>query len=213
MFPQNPQPGSNPQQYYQDFVNRYQQSPQGVSQQEALNNYHQVAPQLPPNVYQQAAQDAFARMTPEERMQFGRYVAQQTQQQGYNFIDMNQDGIDDRLQDPDFLAQKTTQVEQEEPGLLGRLFGGGNDEPQGAAPMSPPATESSSEGILSSPWAKGALGGIAAYGAARMLGGGSGGGGLFGGEEERRGGGGRRRGGGGGGGRRGGRGGGGRRRR
>ena len=209
MFPQNPPP-DNPQQYYHDFANRYQQSPQDVSHQEAVNNYHQVAPQLPPAVYQQAAQDAFARMSPEERMQFGRYVAQQTQQQGYNFIDMNQDGIDDRLQDPNFLAQKTTQVQQEEPGLLGRLFGGGDEEQPSGVPMAPPPSESSG-GMLSSPLAKGALGGIAAFGISRMLSGGGDGGGLFGGGDEgRRGGGGRRRGGGGS--RRGGRGGGRRRR-
>jgi hypothetical protein len=43
-------------------------------------------------------------MSPEERAQFGRYLAQQ----GHDFIDLNQDGIDDRLQDPDYLARTTT---------------------------------------------------------------------------------------------------------
>jgi hypothetical protein len=31
--------------------------------------------------------------------------------------------IDDRLQDPNFLAHKTNQIRQEQPGLLDKLFG------------------------------------------------------------------------------------------
>jgi hypothetical protein len=39
--------GGTPQDQ-QDFVDRYRQGPQAVSQQEAANRYQQVAPQLPP---------------------------------------------------------------------------------------------------------------------------------------------------------------------
>jgi hypothetical protein len=73
--------------------------------------------------YLQKAKEVFARMSPEGRVRFGRYLGQKAQQQGHTFIDLNQDGIDDRLQDPNFLAQKTNQIRQEQPGLLGRLFG------------------------------------------------------------------------------------------
>ncbi len=73
--------------------------------------------------YLQAAKEVFARMSPEGRVRFGRYLGQKAQQQGHTFIDLNQDGIDDRLQDPNFLAHKTNQLRQEQPGLLSKIFG------------------------------------------------------------------------------------------
>jgi hypothetical protein len=73
--------------------------------------------------YLQQAKEAFARMSPEGRVRFGRYLGQKAKQQGHTFIDLNQDGIDDRLQDPAFLAHKTNQVRKEQPGLLSQLFG------------------------------------------------------------------------------------------
>jgi hypothetical protein len=73
--------------------------------------------------YLQAAMEVFARMSPEGRVKFGRYLGQKAQRQGHTFIDLNQDGIDDRLQDSNFLAQKMIQVHQEQPGLLSQLFG------------------------------------------------------------------------------------------
>lgn len=152
---------------HQDFANRYQQSPQGISTQEAAARYQQVAPQLPPDVYQQSAEQVFARLSPQERMQLGQQLIQGAQQQGVNFPDVNRDGIDDRLQDPRYLAQVTTQVHQEQPGLMGQIFGGG---------------AASGGGLLGGSLGKIALGGIAALGVSRLMGGGHGGG-LFGGGE------------------------------
>jgi hypothetical protein len=55
MNPRNP-PSGDPRRYYQDFIDRYQQSPQGISEQEAAARYQQVAaPQLPPGDYLRAA--------------------------------------------------------------------------------------------------------------------------------------------------------------
>jgi hypothetical protein len=73
--------------------------------------------------YLQATKEVFARMSPEGRVRFGRYLGQKAQKQGHPFIDLNQDGIDDRLQDPTFLAHKTNQIRHEQPGLLSQLFG------------------------------------------------------------------------------------------
>jgi hypothetical protein len=147
----------------QDFVDRYRQGPQAVSRQEAAARYEQVAPQLPPEVYQQSAQDIFAQLTPQQRMQLGQALIQSARQQGQSFPDINQDGIDDRLQDPDFLAQKATEVQQQQPGLLGRLLGTG-----APASGSLPAGGAAG-GMLGSPMAKGVLGGIAAAGLMNML--------------------------------------------
>ncbi len=115
--PQNNPFGGSPQDQ-QDFVSRFQQGPQAVSGQEAAARYQQVAPQLSPDVYQQSAQDVFAQLSPDQRMQLGQALIQSARQQGQSFPDVNGDGIDDRLQDPNFLAQKATQVQQQQPGLL-----------------------------------------------------------------------------------------------
>ena len=171
-------PSDKVQRYIEDFINRYQQGPQRISEQEATDRYRQVASQLPPEDYLQAAKEAFARMSPEERVQFGRYLGQEAQRQGHDFVDLNQDGIDDRLQDPDFLAQTTSRAHQEQPGLLGQLFGGSG----GGGGHAGGGTGG---GMLSSPLAKGVLGGIAAYGLSRMLSG-KHHGGLFGGHRHHR---------------------------
>lgn len=156
--------GGQQQQDYQDFVNRYQQGPpsEGYSDQEVLNRYQQVAPQLPPADYQQAAQEAFARMTPEQRMQFAQYVQQQAQQQG-TMLPGFQQGAAANYQDPQTLARAMTQAHQQQPDLLQSLLGSG--------------------GALSNPLAKAALAGVAAIAAQRIMGGAMGGnqsrGGIF----------------------------------
>lgn len=158
----------------QDYVSRYEQRPQSVSEQEALTRYQQVSSQLPPEAYKQAAEDAFARMSPQQRLQLGQALIQGAQQQGVSFPDVNRDGIDDRLQDPGYLAQMTTQVHQEQPGLLGQLLGSGG----GGGGGNP----------LGGGLGKVALGGIAAMGLSRLLGGRGRGGGIFGGGGYNRGG-------------------------
>jgi hypothetical protein len=66
---------------YRDFVNRYEQgSPhEGYSDDEVVNRYQQVSRQIPQDVYQDSAQEAFSRMSPQERMQYGQYMQQQAQ--------------------------------------------------------------------------------------------------------------------------------------
>jgi hypothetical protein len=125
------QPQSNPfgasRHDHQDFVDRFRQGPQAVSDEEATSRDKQVAPNLPPDVYHQSAQEVFAQLSPEQRMQLGQALIQSARQQGQSFPNVNQDGIDDRLQDPDYLAQTATQVQQKLPGLLGGGdFGGGD---------------------------------------------------------------------------------------
>jgi hypothetical protein len=80
--------------------------------------------------YLQTANEVLARMSPEGRVRFGRYLGQKAKQQGRTFIDLNQDGIDDRLQDPNFLAHVTMQMYQEQPGLLSQLFGSRRHHPR-----------------------------------------------------------------------------------
>jgi hypothetical protein len=67
--------------------------------------------------YLHEANEVLAQMSPEGRVRFGLYLGQKAQQQGHTFIDHNEDGIDDSLQDPDFLARVTMQMYQKQPGL------------------------------------------------------------------------------------------------
>jgi hypothetical protein len=152
--------GQEQQRDYRDFVNRYEQgSPhEGYSDDEVINRYQQVSRQLPHDVYQESAQEAFSRMSPQERMQFGQHLQQQTRQQNYNFPDLDQDGQDDRYQDPNYLARATGRMHQQQPDLLSQVLGGAAQSFGGGG-----------GGIFSNPLAKGALAGIAAIAAKKMM--------------------------------------------
>ena len=161
--------GGAPQDH-QDFLGRYQQAPHDIPEQEAVERYQQVAPHLPPDVYRESAQEVFARMSPQERMQVGQYMAQQARQQGHSFPDLNQDGIDDRLQDPAHLAQVTGRMHQQQPGLLGQLLGGGGGGGGGfGGGLGGMMGGGGGAGMLENPIAKAALGGIAAIAVKRMM--------------------------------------------
>ena len=156
-------PGAQAQQRdYQDFVGRYEQGApwDGISDQEAAHCYQQVAPRLSPQEYEASAQEAFARLSPEERQQFGRYLQQQARQQGVDVPDLNRDGVDDRLQDPAYLARVTSQVQQQPPGLLGGLLGGTGGAAAGDNPLGT---------ILANPIGKAALAGVAAIALKKMM--------------------------------------------
>jgi hypothetical protein len=145
---------------YQDFVQRYDQGPpsQGYTGQEVLDRYQQIAPNLSPDAYQQSAAEAFARLSPQERQEFANFLRQRMQEQHVSFPDLNRDGVDDRIQqDPNALAQLTSRLNQQQPGLLEQLLGGerGSTGQIGA--------------ILENPLAKAALAGIAAAAAKQFM--------------------------------------------
>jgi hypothetical protein len=165
--------GGQQRQQYQEFTNRYDQGApwQGISDQEALNHYNQIAPQLPPQLYQESAQEAFARLTPEQRMQLGQYLQQQAQQQGVGGLPgVNPGGMPHQFQDPGYLAQATSRMEQQQPGILGQLLGGALGGGMGGAMGGGPGGMAGG-GMLESPIAKAALAGVAAMAVKRMMGG------------------------------------------
>ncbi len=179
---------------YQEFVNRYERGApyDGIRGDEALQRYHQIAPQLPPEEYELSAQEAFARMSPQERQQFAQLLSQQARQQGMRFQDLDGDGVDDRMQqDPRYLAQTMGRMQRQQPGfleqLLGGAAGGGMGGGVGGAIGSMMGGGGAQRGgaqqggnMLDNPLAKAALAGIAAMAAQRMMGGGGnrGGGGF-----------------------------------
>jgi hypothetical protein len=153
--------GPQQQQDYQDYVQRYQQGPphEGYSDQEVLQRYQQVAPQLGPQEFRTAAEQAFSNMPPDQRVQYGQYVGQQLQGQGLPMPGFAPgQGNPQLYQDPGYLAQQTAQLHQQQPGLLGQLLGGGGGGGGGG-------------GLLANPAAKAALAGIAAMAISNAMGG------------------------------------------
>ncbi|PLS79982.1 MAG: hypothetical protein CYG59_10410 [Chloroflexi bacterium] len=166
--------GGQQRQQFQDFANRYQQGApyDGISEQEALQHYRQVAPHLSPQQWQESAQESFSRLAPQQRMELGRYLMQGAQQQGYAFPDVNRDGIDDRMQDPRYLAQVAGQMRQQQPGLFSQLLGGamgGGAMGGGSGLMGGGGAGGNLGQMLNNPIAKAALAGIAATAMQRMM--------------------------------------------
>ncbi len=149
---------------HHDFINRYEQGAphEGYSDEEVFNRYQQVSRQIPQDVYQESAYETFNRMSPQERMQFGQQMQQQVRQQNYDFPDFNQDGIDDRYQDPRYLAQATSRMHQQQPDMLGQLLGAAGGVMGGGG----------GGNVFGNPLAKAAMAGIAAMAAKKMMGGG-----------------------------------------
>ena len=108
---------------YQDFAHRYDQGhpSEGYSDEEVLDRHQQVAGELPPEQYQEAAQQAFERLSPQERQEFVQYL----QQQGYQNPALAGAGPQ-QLQDAGFLAQMAGQMQRQQPGMLGLVLGGGS---------------------------------------------------------------------------------------
>ncbi|MBI3969219.1 MAG: hypothetical protein HY329_26555 [Chloroflexi bacterium] len=165
--------GGPQRQQYEDFVNRYDQgSPySGISNQDAYNRYQEVAPHLPQDVYEQAAEETYARMTPQERREFSEFLHLRAQQQGVNFPDINRNGIDDRTEDPRVMAQMTSRMRQQQPGIFDQILGGGRSSGGGGSSIGQ---------MLDNPLAKAAMAGIAGLALKKMMSGSGSTGGGFG---------------------------------
>lgn len=108
---------------YQDFANRYDRGhpSEGYTDEEVLSRHQQVAAELSPEQYQEAAQQAFERLSPQEREEFVQYL----QQQGYQNPALT--GASSRQQqDAGFLSQMAGQMQRQQPGMLGLVLGGGS---------------------------------------------------------------------------------------
>ncbi len=173
--------GGDRRQDYQDFTNRYDEGApyDRISDEEAANRYREVAPNLSEDDYRLSAREAFERMSPEERMEFGRMLREEAQQRGHgDFIDQDHDGRDDRFQDPGYLAGITSSMHRREPdlmsSLLGGALGGGGGGLMGGmmgSGMTGGHGASGGGGMLGNPVAKAAVAGIAAMAAKKMMGG------------------------------------------
>ena len=141
---------------FEDFVKRYEQGhpSEGYSDQEVVDRYRDVAHAVPADQYAQAAQEALARLSPEERAAFVKMLQERAQARGVALP--QQVGSD-----PKDLSQVVTDL-HEAPGRLRDLLGGeaGSAQAAGSSPLT---------GLLASPLAKAALAGIAAMVVKRVM--------------------------------------------
>ncbi len=148
----------NRKQQYEDFATRYQNGPpyDTIGDDEALERYSELSPNLSHDDYRQSAEQAFTRLSPQERVEFSRWLRTKSQQQGVSVpdYDLNDDGIDDRMQqDPGQLAEMTTRIHDEDPNIFEQLLGKGG-----------------TGGQFDNPIVKVALAGITAFAAQRLMG-------------------------------------------
>ena len=115
--------GGERRQDYQDFTDRYDQGQphEGYDDQEVADRYQEVAGQIDPDTYRSSAQQAFEQMSPDDRTQYAQQLHEQATVQG---IDTGAPAAGPQNNDPATLADMTTQVHQQAPGLLGGLLGG-----------------------------------------------------------------------------------------
>ena len=148
--------GGQRRQDYSDFVRRYDQGhpAEGYSDREVMDRYQDVAHAVPRDEYAQAAQEALARLSPEERAAFVKMLQQRAEAKG-----MALPG--NVTNNPRDLGQVLTNI-HEMPGRLRDLFGAGGGEGSGTQPTGSPSAGAGMAGMLSSPLAKAALAGITA---------------------------------------------------
>jgi hypothetical protein len=151
--------GGKRQGEFKDFVNRYEQGhpSEGYSDQEVVERYRDVAHTVPPDQYAQAAQEALARLSPEERAAFVKMLQERAQARGTALP--RQIGAE-----PKDLGQVLTDLHQ----TPGRLLGGGGAQAPAPSPGSPIGSTGLTN-ILASPLAKAALARIAAMVVKRIM--------------------------------------------
>jgi len=172
--------GDDDRERTRDFVQRYETGDptEGYSSEEAYQQYDRVSRHLSPEEYQDAAEQAFSRMRPDQRSQFAQMMQQQMGGRGGSF---------QATDDPRQLAQSVAQYRQQDQGGLGSLFGGGGggsegglggmlggllgggDDDRGRTRSSLGGGGGGMGGMFDNPLAKAALGGIAAMAVKKMI--------------------------------------------
>ena len=147
------------QKQFKDFVKRYDQGApsEGYSDQEVLKRYDEVSHAVPREQYAQAAQEALARLSPEERAEFVEMLQERAAARGVTLPRKV-------ASDPTDLGKVLTDLHQKR-GQLRDILGAGDAQPQAQAAGSSPITD-----MLSSPMAKAVLAGIAAMVVKNMTG-------------------------------------------
>jgi hypothetical protein len=139
----------------EDFVDRYEKGApwDDISDQEAIARYREFATRVTPDVYEEAAEEAFERLTPQQRAEYGSWLREHTRERaapvaalaGLAEAAPTQTLEDIRLQDPRLLARATAELEQAHPGSVGQMLAGklgaGADPTTGGTSGATPSTD------------------------------------------------------------------------
>lgn len=136
---------------YQDFAQRYQDDPQSISDAEAARRYRELAGQLDDDDLDEAHEQAFGQLAPQERRQLAQQYQRATQDPSRPYQGYPQEYDLERASQPRELGRMTRRASREDPDLLEQLVG--QDSP------------------LASTGGKLAMAGAAAFLASRFLGG------------------------------------------
>ena len=147
---------------FEDFLNRFEEGPpsEGYADQEVLERYDKLVHKVSPSEYQQAARDAFTRLSPADREELGQRLSGQARGKRLDLPGLTPKPSQG-FGDLDWLSNITSQLHQQ-PGLLRDLLGG----------LTGSSQSGSAGSIFSNPIAKAALAGIAAMLVKRVLAGG-----------------------------------------
>lgn len=162
---------------HRDFVERYDRGAppyDDISDEEALDRYHELVMGLSEEDFQDSAQEAFSRMSPEERAAFGIQLRDQSDQRDLGFP--GQSAQKDHFEDPELLARVTARANREHPELLEGLLKSGSaglvGGTMGDGVAGGDGVLGGEGGMTSNPAAKAALVGIAATLVKRSMNGG-----------------------------------------
>ncbi len=151
--------GGQKRQEYEDFVGRYDQGApyEGISDDEAISRHDEIASHVSDDDYELSAQEAFERLSPQERKELAGMLRQHGRQRQVDLGEFDDDD-DERDADPRQLARMTRHVRKQQPNMMSQLLGaaGGG----GGGGMG---------GMLGNPVAKAALAGVAAMAAKKMF--------------------------------------------
>lgn len=139
---------------YRDFERRYREDPGGISDEEAARRYREMMTHMEEDEgvdAQEEYEQAFSRMSPEERRALAQRYQQATRDSSRSYQGYRDDYDDERAASPRELARMTRRASKEDPDLLQSLLG----------PNSP----------LNSTGGRAALAGLAALAARKYLGG------------------------------------------
>ena len=105
-----------------------------------MNEPPSGTPDVDGDKYELTAEEAFSRLSPDERRRFGRMMKQEGRKRNVDFADVDDDDDDDddvKYDNPKKLAKMARRSKKKDPGMLGSLLesfggaagggGGGND--------------------------------------------------------------------------------------
>jgi hypothetical protein len=146
---------------YDDFVRRFENNPEDISDEEAARRYREMLRNAPPDLAEEANEHALAHLNSDQRRELARRFKQQNDDSGTPFQGFSYRDEDEAAQ-PRNLGRMMKQADDQDPSFVEQLLGGGQSRAMGGG-------QGDMGSLLSSPLGKAAMAAGAAYLANRFL--------------------------------------------